>query len=91
MSKNYICPICGYDKLEEAPFDETGEPSFDICSCCGCEYGYDVVNDKVEIEKYRENWIKHGAKWFYEGDKPKNWSLEKQLKNIKGEENGIHG
>ena len=28
--KNYICPICGYDKLDEIPYAITGEPSFDI-------------------------------------------------------------
>lgn len=31
MKKYYICPICGYENLEEPPYDEIGEPSYKIC------------------------------------------------------------
>ena len=37
----YICPVCGYAYLEEPPRDEKGRPSFDICDCCGIEFGYE--------------------------------------------------
>lgn len=37
----YICPICGYDKLLEPPYDEYNNPSYEICPCCGFEYGFD--------------------------------------------------
>lgn len=82
-NKKYICPICGYDKLDECPYDIAGEPSFDICPCCGFEYGYDDMNSGFTFEQYREKWIKDGCKWFDREGKPENWELNKQLRNIK--------
>ena len=31
----YLCPVCGYHKLEDPPRD------FTICPSCGTEYGFD--------------------------------------------------
>jgi hypothetical protein len=36
----HICPLCGYPDLKDPPYDLYGAPSFDICPCCGCEFGY---------------------------------------------------
>ncbi|MDS0525033.1 hypothetical protein NNC19_05015 [Clostridium sp. SHJSY1] len=77
----YICPVCGYDELEEAPRDETGRPSFDICDCCGVKFGYEDCTKK-SIKKYRDKWIKEGCNWTSEELKPDEWNIEKQLKNI---------
>lgn len=118
MKKKYICPICGYDKLEDDPYYNGVLASCEICLCCGFEFGVtynnelDVENgiysEKEAIEYYRKMWILTGALWFYEQiyerdtlpgsdcskeeleeilekikrDKPYNWSLAKQLKNI---------
>ena len=94
MMKKYICPVCGYDRLSQKPYNDA-EPfeeskmnaviygleygSFEICSCCGFEFG---VDDVSKIKEYRENWLKNGAKWFAEKRMPKNWKLEEQLKNL---------
>ncbi len=80
--KKYICPICGYDKLDEPPYGENGEPSFEICPCCGFEYGYDDFDQHYTFESYRANWLKKGAKWVDKDLKPNDWDLEKQLTNI---------
>lgn len=78
--EHYICPVCGYDGLEEEPYINGGEAgSFEICSCCKFQFGY---YPKKTIPEYRERWISDGAKWFYEEDKPENWNLKEQLKNI---------
>ena len=50
--KKYICPICGYDKLNKSPYDEIGEPTFETCPCCGFEYGYDDYINKETFESY---------------------------------------
>lgn len=81
--KKYICPVCGYDGLEEPVYDEIGEPSFEICSCCGVEFGFDDFDIKnLTFVTVREKWLKDGAKWFDKAAKPKNWNLEEQLKNL---------
>lgn len=69
----YICPVCGYAQMDDVAYDENGDASFEICSCCGFQFG---VDDDVEIEDgiflsrseahylYRANWLKDGAKIF---------------------------
>ena len=81
-----ICPVCGYDKLDEAPFDEFGFPTYEICSCCGFEFGFDDESEGYSYEEYRKKWIEGGFKFFNKSKKPIDWSEEKmrkQLENIK--------
>jgi len=49
---------------------------FDICPCCGTEFG----NDDVEYthEELRTAWIENGAQWFYEHP-PLGWDPWAQL------------
>ena len=118
LTKKYICPICGYDKLEENPYYKEVLSSYEICPCCGFEFGvtYDneldvengIYSEEAAIIYYRKIWILTGASWFYEQiykrdtlpnsdsskeelkvilenikrDKPEDWSLENQLRNI---------
>lgn len=81
-----ICPVCGYTKLEEPPYNQYGEPTHEICSCCGYEYGFDDTSEGYTFTEYRKEWIKRGFPFSYKEDKPKNWNkkkMKKQLKNIK--------
>ncbi len=78
----FICPVCGYDKLLEEPFDSEGNPSYEICNCCGFEFGYDDSSEGISIHNYRKKWINEGAPWFNLNLKPKNWNLNEQLNNI---------
>ena len=78
----YICPICGYDKIEIPPYDDKGRGSFDICPCCGFHYAVHDDDMGYTFESYREEWIKNGSAWLMESEKPNNWLLEKQLKNL---------
>ncbi|EEL72054.1 hypothetical protein bcere0026_9540 [Bacillus mycoides] len=71
---NYICLICGFDELLD--------PSYEICSCCGFQFGYDDCDQGYTFIEYRKEWLKKGAIWFNSAKKPARWSLEKQLKNI---------
>ena len=34
---SYTCPVCGWDKLEEDPL----KCSYEICSQCGVEFGFE--------------------------------------------------
>ena len=72
--KNYICPICGYDGLDEEPYGKNFNASYNICPCCHFEYGYSedhevdlgyhvVPNEMKEaaFQLYRKQWIEGGA------------------------------
>jgi hypothetical protein len=67
------CPICGFKSDENYISISELRSSFDICNCCGCEYGND---DNV---MFYEKWVKGGCAWFNIKLKPLNWSLEAQI------------
>jgi hypothetical protein len=75
----FLCPVCGYDGLEEAPYDQHGLASFVICPCCGTEFGYtDAVASHAAL---RRRWIELGMRWSGKIDKaPANWDGLSQLK-----------
>ncbi len=74
----YICPVCGYDKLEDPPKD------CNICPCCATEFGINDYDWGVEV--LRNDWIERGMIfWYEEFDKeklPKDYNPIKQLENI---------
>lgn len=77
----YICRICGSEQLE-APQSEDGEsPTYDICDCCGVEFGYEDSTLKG-IKMYRSKWLDNGAKWYHKKSEPESWSLEEQLSHM---------
>ncbi len=66
-----------------------GDPSYDVCDCCGFEYGFDDdpgIGRRMSFEEYREAWIAEGVRWFDESKRPDGWSLDAQLKRA-----GIRG
>lgn len=78
---NLYCRVCGY-KNSEPPWGEDDEsPDWDICPCCGVETGYeDVILSTIRL--YRERWLADGAKWLDRKEKPSDWDLAEQMKNI---------
>jgi predicted amidophosphoribosyltransferase len=80
MDSNNICGVCGFDRLEEPMYDINGSASFEICPCCGTEFGYhDAVKSHKEL---REAWIRNGMNWHTVDYKPENWDPKKQLENL---------
>ncbi len=68
----YTCPVCGYDKLEEPPTD------YNICECCGTEFGYHDAN--CSHEELRRLWIADGMPWRDRRiPPPPNWNPAAQL------------
>jgi hypothetical protein len=71
----YTCPVCGYDKLDEAP------DNWNICDCCGTEFGYHDAT--ASFADLRQKWIAAGANWWFEeSGPPAYWSPVAQLRNI---------
>lgn len=81
MNEKYNCRICGFE-LEEPPWGDDGRsPNYNICPCCGVEFGYEDYAYESIIE-YRKSWFNKGAGWMYNKCKPSNWNKEEQIKNI---------
>ena len=75
----YFCPVCGFRGLKEVPYDEHGAPSYEICPCCGFEFGFE---EKGEQARFREDWIRKGAPWSQPDLKPADWDLKEQLNGL---------
>jgi len=53
----HTCRICGYFDKDLMPWGEDGDiPSFEICPCCGVEFGYEDVQID-SIVRYRKKWM----------------------------------
>lgn len=76
------CRVCGYSYGNFHPWGNDEEtPSYDICICCGVEFGNeDYCIDS--IRKYREEWIRSGAKWYSINERPAEWNINVQIRNI---------
>ncbi|MGX7243634.1 hypothetical protein ACWOC1_02160 [Enterococcus quebecensis] len=78
-----ICPVCEFDGLDEPAYNTLGYGSYDICSCCGFQFGLHDDPQKIKgIKKWRENWIMNGCEWHYKPNKPKNWLSNQQLTSL---------
>jgi hypothetical protein len=74
----YTCPVCGFGGLSEPPYDEHGNASFDICPCCGTEYGYHDAT--ASHDELRRLWLAAGAPWRSQAvPPPPGWDPRSQL------------
>jgi len=77
---NY-CRVCGF-KEDYPPWGDDGSsPTFNFCTCCGVEFGYEDAS-LLGIRRHREKWIRTGAQWSDPEHRPTDWNLDEQLKNI---------
>jgi len=91
-----MCPVCGYGELDEKPWDQDLNPSWDICPSCGTHFGnYDFGTTSAEVNQrhliLRKQWIDGGCMWHSSfTSSPQNWNPQEQLKKIslEGEVNG---
>ena len=75
------CHICGWD-LDYPPWGEAGtDPTWNICACCGCEFGYEDATPE-SAGQYRRKWIAEGRRWFKPGARPESWDHETQLRLV---------
>jgi hypothetical protein len=83
---NYTCIVCGFNELDEPPYYESGNPSDEICPCCGIQFGYDdfdAQDKQVFYEQWRNKWILDGCQWFSKGwNPPENWNAKQQINNL---------
>jgi len=84
-----MCPACGYDKLDEAPWSADGSPSDEICPSCGIHFGYDDAAGgdldarAVAYKMWRDEWRSRGCAWFSTvTGSPPGWDPARQLERI---------
>ena len=79
------CRVCGLDQSFPIWGTTGNDPSFAICPCCGVEFGYEDA-DRESCISIRQYWIEEkGGEWWNPKEKPKGWSLDKQLKSVPAE------
>jgi len=75
-----MCPVCGWQGLRESPYQD-GNPSYEICCCCGFEFGFDDLSEGHTFTSYRATWIERGMPWFDPSAKPSMWDAQAQIRN----------
>jgi hypothetical protein len=59
-----------------------GDASYEVCDCCGFEFGNDDepgTGEPTSFKDYLADWISDGMNWFEPRSKPLLWSLDDQL------------
>ncbi|MGB7430615.1 MAG: hypothetical protein WA933_22715 [Microcoleaceae cyanobacterium] len=52
MHNKNSCRVCGYDMKYPIWGEDGNTPSFDICPCCGTEFGYeDCTPQSINLAK----------------------------------------
>lgn len=76
----YVCSVCRYPDLDEPAYDSFGCASYNICPCCGTEFGYD--DSTTAHSDLREKWVSEGMQWWSKHKlKPNGWDPVRQLIN----------
>jgi hypothetical protein len=95
----YGCPCCGRKGLlslpyanwpgqlprgAEPPYEELfGRLSYEICPCCGFEFGNDDnpgTAPPITFSEYRPKWLSDGCSWFRPDERPRDWDVQVQLR-----------
>jgi len=77
----YRCRVCGLLQ-DDPPWGEDGHTaSFEICVCCGTEFGYEDATP-AGVARKRAGWLAAGTPWFDPKQKPAHWDLDAQLAHI---------
>lgn len=62
-SRNHFCRVCGFDSMD-LPWGSDGRsPIFEICPCCGVEWGYGDATTRATA-RFRRAWLDRGAPWM---------------------------
>jgi hypothetical protein len=73
------CPVCGYDRLSRPPYNDGGGASFEICPCCGVQFGYQDCG--FPHAALRRIWLAGGGPWHSDFTRPPDgWSALGQLR-----------
>jgi hypothetical protein len=63
----YTCPVCGFDGLDESPYSPAGHGLYEICPCCGFQFGVTDDAQGISFHEWRNSWIEKGMNWDSKG------------------------
>jgi hypothetical protein len=75
------CRVCGYEPKNRPWGGDGRSPTYEICPCCGVEYGYEDAT-RVAVLRYREAWLEAGADWSDEATAQDGLSTEDRLSRV---------
>lgn len=79
--RDSYCRVCGYE-LSFPPWGDDGKsPTWEICPCCGTEFGYED-STPASTRAMRSRWIAGGKQWFDKSKRSVDWSYDAQCKHI---------
>lgn len=81
LDKLKVCRVCGWDHGDYTWGQDGKTASFEICDCCGTEFGYEDVTLKGILKK-RAEWIERGTPWTDPKERPEGWDYKACLGRI---------
>lgn len=81
--RGFTCLVCGYPGLHDRPVDGRSY-SFEICPCCGFQYGYTDEDLGFTYEAWRAEWVAEGCPWRDVYPEPEAWDPREQLRRLTG-------
>lgn len=79
----FTCPVCGYNKLSEPPYDSLNCSLEVICRCCGTHFGCDDNDyDGLSWAELRRQWLQDGCSFWMEKDQPLNWGMQSAYEQL---------
>ena len=84
MSPTFRCPVCGFPELDEQPYTDEGGASYEICECCGFQFGWTDDDQGISFEQWRAKWVADGMPWDTSGrtPAPQGWDPKAQLASL---------
>ncbi|KAB0603055.1 hypothetical protein F7R19_10270 [Cupriavidus pauculus] len=69
-------------ELSSPPWGDDGNsPTWEICPCCGTEFGYED-STPASAREMRSRWIAGGKQWLDKREKSADWDFGIQSKHI---------
>ncbi len=72
------CRVCGLLQCDPPWGEDEKTPSYEICDCCGVEFGYED-STPTGVIRARDKWEKSGFQWVNPSARPDGWEADVQL------------
>jgi hypothetical protein len=78
----FVCPVCGFDELDEPPYSRDGFGLFEICPSCYFQFGVTDDDQGISFAEWRKQWVSKGMPWSSKRPVPLGWNPREQLERL---------